>query len=67
MLQILPFPSTLVASTDDPYCTFERATQFADAWGSRLVNIGARGHINADSALGDWPAGQALLQELIQI
>jgi len=64
VLKTLPFPSTLVASTDDPYCTYERATQFADAWGSRLVNIGARGHINADSGLGDWPAGQALLQEL---
>jgi len=67
VLKALPFPSTLVASTDDPYCTFERATQFADAWGSRLVNIGARGHINADSGLGDWLSGQALLQELIEI
>ena len=67
VLKALPFASTLVASTDDPYCTVERATQFANAWGSRLVNLGARGHINADSGLGDWPGGQALLQELIQI
>ncbi len=67
LLQTLPFPSMLVASSDDPYCTLTRATQFASAWGSRLVNIGALGHINADSSLGDWPAGQALLQELIQI
>lgn len=65
VLQSLPFPSTLVASTDDPYCAFERASEFASAWGSRLVNIGAQGHINADSGLGDWPAGQALLQQLI--
>jgi len=67
VLKPLPFPSTLVASTDDPYCTLVRATQFANAWGSQLVNIGARGHINADSGLGNWPDGQALLQELIQI
>ena len=67
VLNTLAFPSTLVVSTNDPYCTLARATQFANAWGSRLVNIGARGHINADSGLGDWPAGQALLQELIHI
>lgn len=67
VLKTLPFPSTLVASTDDPFCTVGRALQFADAWGSRLVNLGARGHNNADSGLGDWLGGQALLQELIQI
>ena len=67
VLAPLPFASTLVASDDDPYCTLARATQFASAWGSRLVNIGARGHINAESGLGDWPAGQALLQQLINI
>jgi len=63
----LPFPSTLVASTDDPYCSYERAAGFASAWGSELVNLGAMGHINADSGLGDWPAGQGLLQTLIHI
>lgn len=67
VMQTLPFPSTLVASTDDPYCTLARASQFANAWGSRLVKLGACGHINADSGLGDWLGGQALLQELIQI
>jgi len=67
VLAALPFPSTLVASSDDPYCTLARATQFAGAWGSRLVNIGARGHINSASGLGTWPDGQALLHELINI
>jgi hypothetical protein len=67
VLKPLPFPSILVASSDDPYCSPERATQFASAWGARLVAIGARGHINAESGLGDWPAGQALLQQLINI
>ena len=67
VLAPLPFASTLVASDDDPYCTLARATQFASAWGARLVNIGVRGHINAESGLGDWPAGQALLQQLIDI
>lgn len=67
VLNALPFPSTLVASTNDPYCTLARATQFASAWGSRLVNMGECGHINAESGLGDWPVGQALLQELTHI
>lgn len=66
-LQPLPFRSTLVASLDDPYCSYERSTSFAAAWGSTLVNAGPVGHINADSALGDWPQGQALLSELIHI
>ena len=60
----LPFSSTLVASTDDPYAGWAFARRCADAWGSRLVNIGPRGHINAQSGLADWPEGQRLLAEL---
>jgi predicted alpha/beta hydrolase family esterase len=63
-LRPFPFPSTVVASTSDPYVTSERAAEFAQAWGSRLVNIGDAGHINSQSGLGEWPAGFALLQEL---
>ena len=64
-LRTLPFKSILVASHNDPYCSFERARGFAAAWGSRLVDAGTAGHINADSGLGDWPQGQVLLNELI--
>ncbi|GGG52650.1 hypothetical protein GCM10011378_31100 [Hymenobacter glacieicola] len=64
-LNELPFPSIVVASTDDAYATWERAEQFARAWGSRLVNVGALGHINSASGLGLWPAGHRLLQELL--
>jgi predicted alpha/beta hydrolase family esterase len=38
---------------------------FAEAWGAEYHVIGAKGHINADSGLGDWPEGQAWLDELI--
>jgi len=62
--QRLPFPSVLVGSRDDPYCSFERAEAFAQAWGARFIDAGARGHINAESGLGDWPEGQALLHTL---
>jgi predicted alpha/beta hydrolase family esterase len=60
-----PFPSVVVASTDDPYSTMDRAQLFARAWGSRLVTLSGAGHINADAGFGEWPAGRALLTELI--
>ncbi|MFY0255030.1 RBBP9/YdeN family alpha/beta hydrolase [Chitinophaga sp. 30R24] len=65
-LTLLPFKSIVVASTNDDYCTLERALFFAERWGSRFVNAGAKGHINSDSAVGDWPEGQTLLKELVQ-
>jgi len=63
--QVLPFPAVLVGSQDDPYCSFERAQTLAGAWGARFVDSGPRGHINADSDLGDWPEGHALLRALM--
>ena len=65
-LRALPFPSILVGSQDDPYCSLERAAALAEAWGSRFVDAGACGHINAASGLGDWAEGHALLDSLVQ-
>lgn len=61
----LPFATTVVASEDDPYIALDRAAHFARAWGSELACVGAAGHINADSGLGDWPQGHALLEALV--
>ena len=61
----LPCPSLVVASSDDPYSDIAFATQCADAWGSRLINIGRAGHINAASGLGCWDEGQRLLRSLM--
>lgn len=55
--QALPFPSWLVASVDDPYCTFDRASAYAAAWGSAFHSAGALGHINVASGHGPWPEG----------
>ena len=63
--QRLPFPSILVGSRNDPYCSAERAQGLASAWGARFVDLGQRGHINAESGLADWPEGHALLQSLL--
>jgi len=62
--QALPFASVAVVSSDDPYCAPPRAQAMAGAWGSELLEIGARGHINGESGLGDWPEGIALLERL---
>jgi predicted alpha/beta hydrolase family esterase len=64
-LQSLPFKSTLVASSNDPFCQVDRARQFAQAWGSRWHEIGEAGHLDDDKALGDWHQGHALLQALM--
>lgn len=60
----LSFPSIVVASTNDPYITPERAEYFANAWGSRYVSVGASEHINAAAGFGPWPFGEELLAEL---
>jgi predicted alpha/beta hydrolase family esterase len=55
-----------VLSADDPFSDAGRGLQLAAAWGSEVVSLGAAGHINADSGLGDWPEGIALLRALAQ-
>ncbi len=60
----LPFASIVVASSDDPYGGMPFAERCAKAWGSRCIGIGARGHINAESGLGDWPQGLEWLESM---
>jgi len=66
-LKKMPFQSTLLSSQNDPYCTNERAQFFAKAWGCEWINAGPKGHLNADSLLGDWPEGHAFLNELMKV
>ena len=51
----LPFPSTIVASRNDPWMSFSRAELWSQRWGSRLVDVGHKGHINVASGHGPWP------------
>ena len=66
-LVALPFPSIVVASSDDAFVTVDRARLFAEAWGSRFILLGAAGHINSATGLGSWNTGKALLTELLQM
>ncbi|HNX93881.1 MAG TPA: alpha/beta fold hydrolase [Holophaga sp.] len=61
----LPFPSHVVASSNDPFVDLERARDFADAWRSSFTEIGPKGHINTASGFGEWPRGEALLHEIV--
>ncbi|HET6268120.1 MAG TPA: alpha/beta hydrolase [Acidobacteriota bacterium] len=65
-MKSLPFASLVVASSTDPYTTLQRARQFADGWGSKIVEVGALGHINTASGHGPWPEGQKLLAEFTE-
>lgn len=60
----LPCPSTVIASSDDPWMHIVDAALWAGRWGSAFVDLGARGHINTESGLGDWPFGLRSLQAL---
>jgi uncharacterized protein len=65
-LDPLPFPSLVVASEDDEYLSPRRARHLAAAWGSQLVTVGRRGHINSASGLGAWQEGQAILSQFLE-
>ncbi|BDD91939.1 hypothetical protein PanNE5_13790 [Pandoraea sp. NE5] len=61
----LPFPSIVAASTNDPLARFEKVTELASAWGSRLVDVGAVGHLNPAAGFGDWPRAVDFVNELM--
>jgi predicted alpha/beta hydrolase family esterase len=62
---LLPFPSILVASSDDPFSSVQRSFDMARDWGSAFVEVGSAGHFTVDSDLGWWEEGQLLLERLI--
>ncbi|PMS14983.1 hypothetical protein C0Z18_29225 [Trinickia dabaoshanensis] len=60
----LAFPSVIVASTNDPYGNLDHAQACAAAWGSELIEVREKGHLNADSNLGHWPEALQWLEKL---
>ncbi|MFG2517584.1 RBBP9/YdeN family alpha/beta hydrolase [Streptomyces sp. NPDC048527] len=60
----LPFPSIVAASTNDPLAAFERVTDLARAWGSRLVDLGPVGHLNPACGYGEWHRAEEFIREL---
>jgi predicted alpha/beta hydrolase family esterase len=64
--QPLPFPALVIAANDDPYCDAARSRELARDWGASYIDSGARGHMNSESGLGDWPEGRQLLNDLLK-
>jgi uncharacterized protein len=60
----LPFPSIVAASRNDPLARYERVVELAQAWGSRLVDLGEVGHLNPASGYGEWPRAESFIDEL---
>ncbi|MFA6582051.1 MAG: alpha/beta fold hydrolase [Paludibacter sp.] len=60
-----PFPTTLVASTNDPWVSIEKAEFYARSWGCGFINIGDAGHINNLSGYGEWEQGLEILKKLV--
>ncbi len=61
----LPFTTRVIASTDDPFGGLAVAGPLAASWNAELLSVGPRGHLNAESGLGDWPDGHTLLADLM--
>lgn len=62
----LGFRSIVVASRNDPYISFDRATALASHWGAEVIDAGNAGHINADSGFGPWPEGRLLAERIAE-
>jgi uncharacterized protein len=59
-----PFHVVVVASTNDPFMSFDRARDLSRAWKAELINAGARGHINVAAGYGRWREGEHIVHVL---
>lgn len=61
---LLPFPSQLVGSDNDPAASVARALQLARDWGAQAAVLTGAGHINVKSGHQRWEQGFAYLYRL---
>jgi predicted alpha/beta hydrolase family esterase len=59
-------PSTVISSANDPFGSLQHARKVAERWGSEFIDVGALGHINLQSKLGDWPDGREHFERFIR-
>ena len=64
-LEKFKFKTIVVASANDPWVSLQRAKYFSVNWGSKFIDIGNAGHINASSGYGRWEQGLQILNELV--
>ena len=66
-MQRLRFPSMVIASDNDPYCSIQKAQAFAKTWGNTFMNLGSHGHINVAAGFGPWEEGHHLFQKFLDV
>lgn len=64
--QPLAVPSMQITSSNDPWLGLLNAGLWAQRWGSRLVSIGAAGHINAESGFSPWIEGHTMFRDFVR-
>lgn len=64
--QPLPFPVHVVASTNDPAVTAQRALALSRFWGAELDVLAGVGHLNVASGHHQWEAGYEFLNHLMR-
>ncbi|MBP6116357.1 MAG: alpha/beta hydrolase [Neisseriaceae bacterium] len=57
------FPTALVCSDNDAFCTVAEASRLAQRCGAKLMNQGDVGHMT--QGLGSWQWGMKLMQEML--
>jgi hypothetical protein len=58
----LPRRTRLIASSNDPWMSATSAARWAHRWGASFSNLGAVGHINAESGFGPFPLVKAWVE-----
>jgi predicted alpha/beta hydrolase family esterase len=53
---------TVVGSANDPYSSADFTRRIVAAWDADYVELGAMGHINAESGLGAWDGGWEIVR-----
>ncbi len=55
-----------ISSTDDPFSDAQFTAGIMQKLRAKHVSVGAKGHINAQSGIGDWPEGWLMLSDHFQ-
>ncbi len=62
----LAVPALAALSQNDPVMGADTGRALARAWGAKVIDLGAAGHVDRASGFGPWPIGMALRDALLQ-
>jgi predicted alpha/beta hydrolase family esterase len=62
---LLPFPSVVIASRNDPQMDFAGASKLSGFWGSHCIDGGEIGTAGPEADLGSWDHGRHALDWLV--